>query len=171
MNTEMEQIVKLVKVMKGMKKIQENYLKNVGSEYKLTGAQIEVLWIISHRDGITFTELSELALLHLSTAMHLVNNLQKNSLVKKRNSTRDKRTWHVHITPEGKRIINEIIDKYINSNHPIMSVAREVEAEQEMNVQQFIDFGMQLVKKMNGEDYFKWVDQNSKEISHHLIKS
>ncbi|HJV44892.1 MAG TPA: MarR family transcriptional regulator [Bacillota bacterium] len=157
-------LYQLIKIMKTFKKVEDSFLKELGSNYKLTGPQVELLWIITFRDGSTITELSQIGLWHISTVMHLVAILEENNLIVKKQVVGDKRTWQVFITPSGRQIIEEIIQNVRAENNPIIVTGKRVAQELNMKLETFIEFGLRFSKELYGENYYSWIHQNTNKL-------
>ena len=157
-------LYQLMKVMKTFKKVEDSFLKDLGSKYGLTGPQVELLWIINFRDGSTITELSQIGLWHISTVMHLVSILEENELIRKKQVVGDKRTWQVFITPTGRKIIEEIVQSAKSGDNQIIRIAKRVASELDMSVETFIEFGPRFSKGLYGENYYSWIHQNTEKM-------
>jgi MarR family protease production transcriptional regulator HPr len=157
-------LYQLMKIMKTFKKVEDGFLKELGSKYDLTGPQVELLWIVTFRDGSTITELSQTGLWHISTVMHLVSILEHNELIKKKQVVGDKRTWQVFITNKGRKIIEEIIQIQRMEENNIVQTAKRVAGELNIDVETFIEFGLRFSKELYGESYYSWINQNTKKL-------
>jgi len=84
---------------------------NPANLYKieLTSSQIKVLATFAERDCYTMTELSQLLSVTLPTMTAMVDRLIQNGLVKRHRDENDRRVVLVKLTPEGKKVIDNIM--------------------------------------------------------------
>ena len=67
--------------------------------------QMKLLSIISKNDGIIQRDLAEVLDMRPSSLTEMVSNLEKNSLISRKQDENDRRVMHVYLTEEGKKII------------------------------------------------------------------
>ena len=67
--------------------------------------QMKLLSIISKNDGIIQRDLAEILDMRPSSLTEMVSNLEKNSLISRKQDENDRRIMHVYLTEEGKKII------------------------------------------------------------------
>ena len=67
--------------------------------------QMKLLSIISKNDGIIQRDLAEILDMRPSSLTEMVSNLEKNSLISRKQDENDRRVMHVYLTEEGKKII------------------------------------------------------------------
>lgn len=158
-------VVQLFKIMKALKKSHEIILKELSNEYNLSGAQLDLLWIVSHRSGSTITELAKIALIHITTVVHLIKILENNGLVKRIQSLNDKREWHALITEKGKSIIENLIKTHDYERNMILLAAKKAAEKSGVELDQFINCGLMMANELHGEEFLNWVNQNVKQVS------
>lgn len=71
----------------------------------ITPAIFGVLEILSHNKGLTQTRLANAIGLDRSSLVPLLDKLQKRDLVSREASTKDRRSNHLFLTPEGKSLL------------------------------------------------------------------
>ncbi|WP_067844315.1 MarR family winged helix-turn-helix transcriptional regulator [Amphibacillus sediminis] len=108
------QIEKNIRYINGViKQKGREILKN----YTITTPQfIALQWLLEDGD-LTIGELSNKINLAFSTTTDLVDRMEKNNLVERRRDQKDRRVVRIHLLPEGKEIIHEVIEKrqaYLN---------------------------------------------------------
>ena len=74
----------------------------------LTRAQWAVLAMLSHRGGLTQSQLAEALEIEKSTAGRLIDQLEKSQWVERRPVPGDRRFWGVHVTPRALRLIADV---------------------------------------------------------------
>ncbi|WP_440896025.1 MarR family winged helix-turn-helix transcriptional regulator [Amphibacillus sp. Q70] len=90
-------------------------IKHKGREilknYSITAPQfIALQWLLEDGD-LTIGELSHKINLAFSTTTDLVDRMVKNTLVERKRDSNDRRVVRIHLLPEGREIINEVIEK------------------------------------------------------------
>lgn len=85
------------------------------NQYDISNARFNILVIVykAPKEGIFLTEISEKVLLSNSNITRLADSLEKQGYIKRYRNTSDRRKIAVRITPEGKSLIEEIIEEYI----------------------------------------------------------
>jgi DNA-binding MarR family transcriptional regulator len=79
--------------------------------YAITPPQfIALQWLFEEGD-MTIGELSNKMYLACSTTTDLVDRMEKNRLVTREKDLNDRRIVRIHLLDEGRRIINEVIEK------------------------------------------------------------
>ena len=71
-----------------------------------------VLEVLSHNKGLTQTRLANAIGLDRSSLVPLLDKLQKRNLVAREASTKDRRSNHLFLTPEGGRLLAKV-DKHV----------------------------------------------------------
>ncbi|WP_251549453.1 MarR family winged helix-turn-helix transcriptional regulator [Neobacillus muris] len=85
--------------------------REILSNYKITPPQFVALqWLFEDGD-MTIGELSNKMYLACSTTTDLIDRMERNLLVERVKDTNDRRVVRIHLLDEGKRIINEVINK------------------------------------------------------------
>lgn len=84
---------------------------NPANLYKieLTSSQIKVLATFVERDCYSMTELSQMLGVTLPTMTAMVDRLIQHGLVKRHRNENDRRVVLVKLTPEGKKVIDNIM--------------------------------------------------------------
>lgn len=83
----------------------EKEWQNVSSEVGLGYAQQHALWILHVQDGLTLTELGNIAMWNKSTTSLLISKLEKKGLVVKKSSEVGTREIKIYLTEAGKDIL------------------------------------------------------------------
>jgi MarR family transcriptional regulator, organic hydroperoxide resistance regulator len=74
----------------------------------ISGSQLWALAEVAGQDGMTVNRLAERMALHQSTASNLVNALVERGLIRRLRDSADQRVVHLHVAPEGKRMLLRI---------------------------------------------------------------
>lgn len=160
-------LFKLVKMMKTFKKIEDNFMQQNGEKFNLSGPQMEMLWLTYFHKDSTVSELSNLGLWHISTAMHLLQVLDKHELVSQVRDASDKRTTRVLITEKGSSVIEQMLFD-LNRNSPLITAFKKASEESKHEISTFIDFGLKLSKSIYGESYVSSIENTSKKLEEAL---
>lgn len=70
--------------------------------YDLTPPQFGILAFLWQEDGLTQVELSEKAQIDRSTVGGLIDRLERNGLLERRQHPQDRRAYKIHLTEQGK---------------------------------------------------------------------
>jgi len=81
-------------------------------------------------EGMTLTQLAQFVLVTPASITNRVDRLEERGLVKRQAVAGDRRCWLVHLTPEGKKLIDEIMPKHIENERQLLSVLDEKEQQQ-----------------------------------------
>ena len=84
--------------------------QNVAGKVGLGYAQQHSLWILHVHDGLTLTELGNIAMWNKSTTSVLISNLEKKNLVEKRPSDEGTREIRIYLTPQGRALLQESVN-------------------------------------------------------------
>lgn len=95
--------------------------REILNNYPITPPQLIALqWLLEDGD-MTIGELSTKMYLACSTTTDLVDRMEKNNLVQRVKGKHDRRVVQIHLLEEGKRIIDEVIEKRQTYLHNIFS--------------------------------------------------
>lgn len=83
------------------------------ARWDLSPSQFNILNILKDADaGMTQIELSRLLIMHRSNVTGLVDRLEERGWVERRDSTTDRRSWQVMLTPTGQQVVRNILPYY-----------------------------------------------------------
>ena len=110
----LEEIHRMEKDLRYIAAIIKEQGRKILSNYTITPPQFVALqWLFEHGD-MTIGDLSNKMYLAFSTTTDLVDRMEKNDLVKRVRDEKDRRVVRIHLLSEGKRVIQEVIDKRRN---------------------------------------------------------
>jgi MarR family 2-MHQ and catechol resistance regulon transcriptional repressor len=115
--------VKLARASSTFGKVTAMNIKSFG----LTEPQFAVLECLGHRGPLTFGELSKKMLVSSGNITVVVDNLEKNSLVKRVHSKEDRRSIYVLLTQKGEMLFDDIFRKHAEIITQAASVLTEEE--------------------------------------------
>lgn len=79
--------------------------KKLSKESGLTGPQLILMRSIKELDNVTIRQLSSHTNMSPATATTILDRLERNGLVERVRSTKDKRKVHAHLTEKGQEIL------------------------------------------------------------------
>ncbi len=98
------------------------------ARWDLSPSQFNILNLLQGApEGVTQIELSRELIMHRSNVTGLVDRLEARGLVRRAESSTDRRAWRVQLTPAGEKLIAEILPHYYGAAEAIwggVSVAR-----------------------------------------------
>ena len=84
------------------------HFQEMEKEVGLGGAQVWALSIIKANPGSSVGEVAKTMQIHQSTASNLIKALAQKELVRLEKSESDKRSVHLHILPDGARLLKKV---------------------------------------------------------------
>lgn len=83
------------------------------ARWQLSPSQFNVLNLLGgHPDGLSQTALGRALIMHRSNLTGLVDRLEHRGLVARHDTADDRRAWRVRLTPDGRRLLAEILPHY-----------------------------------------------------------
>lgn len=126
----MDEVAQMEKDLRHIAAIIKHNGRKILKNYTITPPQfIALQWLFEHGD-MTIGELSQKMFLAFSTTTDLVDRMEKNDLVKRIRDEKDRRVVRIKLLDEGKRIIEEVIDKRRLYLHSVLSDFAEEEVEE-----------------------------------------
>lgn len=114
----MDEVARMEKELRYIAAIIKHNGRKILKNYTITPPQfIALQWLFEHGE-MTIGDLSQKMFLAFSTTTDLVDRMEKNDLVKRIRDEKDRRVVRIKLLEEGKRVIEEVIDKrrlYLNS--------------------------------------------------------
>jgi DNA-binding MarR family transcriptional regulator len=81
--------------------------------WRLSPSQFNLLNLLEGNPaGLSQTELSRELITHRSNVTGLVDRLEKRGLVRREDAAADRRAYRVTLTPEGTRLLEEVLPRY-----------------------------------------------------------
>lgn len=124
-----DEVARMEKELRYIAAIIKHNGRKILKNYPITPPQFLALqWLFEHGD-MTIGELSQKMFLAFSTTTDLVDRMERNDLVKRIRDEKDRRVVRINLLDEGKRVIEEVIEKrrlYLDS---VLSDFTEKEVE------------------------------------------
>ncbi|MDX8403852.1 MAG: MarR family transcriptional regulator [Mariprofundaceae bacterium] len=76
--------------------------------YKATPEGLGILFLLSRQDGLTQSQISEFLAKDKAAITRLLNNLEREGLVKRDHDKADRRVVHSHLTDKGNKALDEM---------------------------------------------------------------
>lgn len=121
------------KLSKAYDKVRKEQMKQMSQE-KLTAPQFSVLEVLSRRGPIPLKRISEELMVTGANITCVVDNLEKEDLVKRVHSKEDRRVINAELTDKGKNKINSILPAYASQMASLTSVLNESEQKDLTNL-------------------------------------
>lgn len=134
MNTELA-LDLWTRLSKAYDKVRKDQMKQMAQE-KLTAPQFNVLEVLSRRGPIPLKRISEELMVTGANITCVVDNLEKEDLVKRVHSKEDRRVINAELTEKGKEKINGILPEYAKQMANLVGVLNENEQRELANLLQ-----------------------------------
>ncbi len=121
------------KLSKAYDKVRKEQMKQMAQE-KLTAPQFNVLEVLSRRGPIPLKRISEELMVTGANITCVVDNLEKEDLVKRVHSKEDRRVINAELTEKGNEKINGILPAYATQMSEITGVLSEGEQRELSNL-------------------------------------
>lgn len=106
-----ESVASLEKELRYISHLIKQKGREILSNYTITPPQFVALQWLHESGDMTIGDLSNKMYLAFSTTTDLVDRMEKNVLVQRIRNEQDRRVVHIHLLPEGERVIQEVIEK------------------------------------------------------------
>lgn len=143
--------------------------------YDLNINEHHILWIAYHLNGASISEVAKFGVMHVSTAFNFSKKLEERGFLKFSKKDHDKRNTYIEITPEGEKIILDLIESFEPDNSSTLSGTLPLR-----NIYgKFPDLMeiMTVIRNIYGNDFmhifersFTNIDQQFTEDDHKLVK-
>jgi len=99
------------------------------SAKKLTTSQFFLLIALYEENGILISKLAEKVALDKATLTGIIDRLERDGLVERRDDPKDRRAIRVYLTPKAESLREELLEIYHRNNSRFLSVLSEEERE------------------------------------------
>ncbi|MDG4549382.1 MAG: MarR family transcriptional regulator [Candidatus Contendobacter sp.] len=86
----------------------------------LSRAQWSILAILSNRDGLSQSQISDELEIEKSTVGRLIDQVEKSGWIERRPIPGDRRLWGVHLTGQARRLITEVENIVLNTREEML---------------------------------------------------
>jgi MarR family 2-MHQ and catechol resistance regulon transcriptional repressor len=109
--------------------VRKGHTKHI-SQHNLTAPQFGVLEVLFENETIPLKKISELLLVTGANITCVVDNLEKEDLVKRVPSKEDRRIINAELTPKGRNKIDSLIPNYTKNISNLISNLNEAEQKE-----------------------------------------
>lgn len=106
----LEQVDRIERVLRRVSNMVKQKGRNILNDFPITPPQFTALLLLNEERGLTIGELSQKMHLACSTVTGLVDRMEKNGLVERVRSSRDRRVVKVNIQHKGEAIIRNVLE-------------------------------------------------------------
>ncbi len=154
----------MMNVVRAMYKTLEEDWTKQAKQHDLTSPQQHLLWILYFRDGSTITEVANLGLWHISTAMHLIDKLEEKDLVRKERLRNDKRASRVYLTEKGRALREKIAIEDDFSTYKLLAVLQKQRDILGLEYGQLLQFGLAVTRDLYGKEYTDFLESSARVL-------
>lgn len=117
--------------------------KKFYSTYKLSEPKFFVLLLLSKaEDGIPLIEIGKMMLVSRANITTLIDRMERDGYVEKRDNSEDKRSTKAHITMKGQRTFNEVTEFHKEFSERLVSSLTEEEKKMMTTLLRKIQYGI-----------------------------
>ena len=132
--------------------------------YDLNINEHHILWIAYHLNGSSISDVAKFGVMHVSTAFNFSKKLEERGFLTFSKKENDKRNTYIEITPEGERILLELMETYEPTNHSAFSGALPLR-ELYGKFPEMIEM-MAVIRNIYGEDFMHIFERSFSNIDH-----
>ncbi|RKD25505.1 hypothetical protein BEP19_00735 [Ammoniphilus oxalaticus] len=156
-------------IIRAMYKIMEEDWTRQAKRYDLTSPQQHLLSVLHFHDGSTITEIANLGLWHISTAMHLIDRVEEKGLVRKERLRHDKRASRVFLTEKGQGLREKMAHEDLVQSRLLAAVIKKRD-EHGFALGSLRDFGLAVAQELYGKGYVDYLEKSSRMIDAELAQ-
>lgn len=108
----------------------QNRMRPFLDQHGLTGSQFGTLEALYHLGPLQHNEIAEKNLRRKANITHVVDNLERDGLVRREPSEEDRRVVKVHLTEKGEKLISELFPDFVDYLTETLSVLSMEERKQ-----------------------------------------
>lgn len=82
-----------------------------------------ILWIAYHLNGASISDVAKFGVMHVSTAFNFSKKLEERGLLNFSKKENDKRNTYICLTPEGEKILLDLMETYEPEDNSVFSGA------------------------------------------------
>lgn len=136
--------------------------QNVAGKVGLGYAQQHSLWILHVQDGLTLSELGNIAMWNKSTTSVLISKLEKKGLVEKRPVDAGTREIRIYLTQQGKKLLEESVNT--ETCIDFMGLFKDYDEEELQKFLKKLHEVCNMVGKDRQNDFNQYLDVYSKNL-------
>lgn len=130
--------------------------------YDLNINEHHILWIAYHLNGSSISDVAKFGVMHVSTAFNFSKKLEERGFLTFSKKENDKRNTYIEITPEGERVLLELMESYDPSKNSAFSGALPLR-ELYGKFPDMIEM-MAVIRNIYGEDFMQIFERSFDNI-------
>jgi MarR family protease production transcriptional regulator HPr len=130
--------------------------------YDLNINEHHILWIAYHLNGSSISDVAKFGVMHVSTAFNFSKKLEERGFLTFSKKENDKRNTYIEITPEGEKILLDLMETYDPSKNSAFSGALPLR-ELYGKFPDMIEM-MAVIRNIYGEDFMQIFERSFDNI-------
>ncbi|MGE7764031.1 HTH-type transcriptional regulator Hpr [Peribacillus butanolivorans] len=130
--------------------------------YDLNINEHHILWIAYHLNGSSISDVAKFGVMHVSTAFNFSKKLEERGFLTFSKKENDKRNTYIEITPEGEKVLLELMESYDPSKNSAFSGALPLR-ELYGKFPDMIEM-MAVIRNIYGEDFMQIFERSFDNI-------
>ncbi|USK60663.1 HTH-type transcriptional regulator Hpr [Peribacillus asahii] len=121
-----------------------------------------ILWISYHLNGSSISDVAKFGVMHVSTAFNFSKKLEERGLLRFSKKENDKRNTYIEITPEGEKVLLDLMETYDPGKNSAFSGALPLR-ELYGKFPDLIEM-MAIIRNIYGEDFMQIFERSFANI-------
>jgi MarR family protease production transcriptional regulator HPr len=121
-----------------------------------------ILWISYHLNGSSISDVAKFGVMHVSTAFNFSKKLEERGLLRFSKKENDKRNTYIEITPEGEKMLLDLMETYDPGKNSAFSGALPLR-ELYGKFPDLIEM-MAIIRNIYGEDFMQIFERSFANI-------
>ena len=121
-----------------------------------------ILWISYHLNGSSISDVAKFGVMHVSTAFNFSKKLEERGLLRFSKKENDKRNTYIEITPEGEKVLLNLMETYDPGKNSAFSGALPLR-ELYGKFPDLIEM-MAIIRNIYGEDFMQIFERSFANI-------
>src|SRR3954471_15115555 len=130
--------------------------------YDLNINEHHILWIAYHLNGSSISDVAKFGVMHVSTAFNFSKKLEERGFLTFSKKENDKRNTYIEITPEGEKLLLDLMETYDPSKNSAFSGALPLR-ELYGKFPDMIEM-MAVIRNIYGEDFMQIFERSFDNI-------
>ncbi|MGE7183354.1 HTH-type transcriptional regulator Hpr [Peribacillus sp. NPDC006672] len=130
--------------------------------YDLNINEHHILWIAYHLNGSSISDVAKFGVMHVSTAFNFSKKLEERGFLTFSKKENDKRNTYIEITPEGEKILLDLMETYDPSKNSAFTGALPLR-ELYGKFPDMIEM-MAVIRNIYGEDFMQIFERSFDNI-------
>jgi len=150
---------------KSIEKDWQNWIK----PYDLNINEHHILWIASHLNGASISDVAKFGVMHVSTAFNFSKKLEERGLLEFSKKENDKRNTYIQITEAGEKILTELMETFEPSQYAVFEASLPLHSLYG-KFPDMIEI-MAIIRNIYGDDFMKIFETSFSNIDKQLTEN